>query len=154
MAEIAFVVRVAQWKAASLGSMIPEGIELARVVQKNIPVANTVEFIEVIKSDSKLVPDVYAALTTSNTPAGPTAARTGKVTTTRQTIVGGAAGNLTLSTAVALTDTIVSVVSVDDTTHAGTDLTSQFTITGTTTINNTGGTATTGGHVVVVTQAQ
>lgn len=75
------------------------------------------------------------------------------LTTTVVGIAGGAAGALT-ATGVAVGDTLVSVVKVLDSTHASTDLTSEFTITGTDTIDNTGGTSTASSHVVVTFQHQ
>lgn len=69
----------------------------------------------------------------------------------RQTIVGGgAAGNHTV-TGIKTRDTLVSVLHVDmtDASETGANRTAEFTITADNTINNTGGTATTGGFLVV-----
>ncbi len=65
-------------------------------------------------------------------------------------IAGGAAGNHTV-TGIKAADTLVSVLHVDftDASETGADLTSEFTISAVNTINNTGGTATTGGFLVV-----
>ena len=66
-------------------------------------------------------------------------------------VAGGAAGDITV-TGIATADTLVSVIFFDDlggTAPAVTDLTSEFTITGASTINNAGGTATTGGFLLV-----
>ena len=75
--------------------------------------------------------------------------------TLRQTVVaGGAAGNFTV-TGITTSDVLVSVLYFAG---AGTDvtdlsnLTSEFTITATNTINNAGGTASTGGKLIVTYQ--
>lgn len=70
------------------------------------------------------------------------------LTTTVYGVAGGVAGALTV-TGIAVGDTLVSVVKVVDSTHAATDLTSEFSITGTNTIDNTGGTTTASSHVIV-----
>lgn len=64
-------------------------------------------------------------------------------------IAGAAAGNHTV-TGIATTNTLIAVVHVDDTTHAATDKTSEYTISATNTINNTSGTTSVGSHIVVV----
>ncbi len=69
----------------------------------------------------------------------------------RQTVVaGGAAGNATV-TGIKTRDTLLAVLKVDftDVSETATDLTGEFTITATNTINNTGGTASTGGFLIV-----
>lgn len=65
-------------------------------------------------------------------------------------IAGGAAGAHTV-TGIATGDTLVSVLHVDftDASETGEDLTSEFTITAADTIDNTAGTASTGGFLVV-----
>lgn len=73
----------------------------------------------------------------------------------RMTIVaGGAAGDHTVSGILA-TDKLVSVLHVDftDASETGADLTSEFTIPADGKINNTDGTATTGGFLVVAWEA-
>lgn len=65
-------------------------------------------------------------------------------------VAGGAAGNITV-TGVSTDDRLVSVIQQDGA-KALIDLTGEFTITAANTINNTGGTNTTG-HVLVVTYA-
>ena len=62
-------------------------------------------------------------------------------------VTGAAAGDHTITIDAA--DILFSVVAVNDTTHAIVDLTSEFVVTATNTINNTGGTNTTGYHLVV-----
>jgi hypothetical protein len=62
---------------------------------------------------------------------------------------GGSAGNLTV-TGIATTDRLVAVLSEDATSGVTVDLTAEFSITATNTINNTGGTATTGKTVIVL----
>jgi len=66
-------------------------------------------------------------------------------------IAGGAAGDHTV-TGIAVGDSLVAVLHVDftDVSETGADITSEFSISGASTINNTGGTATTGGFLVVV----
>lgn len=65
-------------------------------------------------------------------------------------IAGGLAGAHTV-TGIKARDILVSVLFVDftDATETGSDLTSQFTISADNTINNTGGTDTTGGFLAV-----
>jgi len=153
MAEIAFVVNVPKYSTSGLGNFLKAGRELVRQVAKDLPLESpgSVTLLEVLVSDKHLVPDVYANWKTPPAVGNPTVAPVGKVTTTNLTVVGGAAGNLTVA-GILTTDTLKSVVSIDDTTHAATDLmtgANPMTITATNTINNTGGTASTGGHVVV-----
>lgn len=62
-------------------------------------------------------------------------------------VAGGAAGNHTV-TGIATADTLVMVLHYT-TSATLADLTSEFTISATNTINNTGGTATTGDQLVV-----
>jgi len=65
-------------------------------------------------------------------------------------IAGGAAGNHTI-TGIKTRDQLVSVLFVDftDASETGSDLTSEFSISAANTINNTGGTDSTGGFLVV-----
>jgi hypothetical protein len=58
-------------------------------------------------------------------------------------IAGGAAGAHTV-TGIATTDSLIAVIEMASGTGPSTDLTSEFSITGANTIDNTGGTATTG----------
>jgi len=66
-------------------------------------------------------------------------------------IAGGVAGDHTV-TGIALGDALVAVLHVDftDASETGDDITSEFTITAADTINNAGGTNTTGGFLVVI----
>ena len=66
-------------------------------------------------------------------------------------IAGGAAGDHTVS-GIATGDNLVAVLHVDftDASETGTDITGEFTISAADTINNTGGTDSTGGFLVVV----
>lgn len=69
----------------------------------------------------------------------------------KQTIVAGAAaGNVTV-TGVKTRDALVSVLHLDfnDTGEIGADLTGEFTISAADTIDNTGGTASTGGFLII-----
>lgn len=69
----------------------------------------------------------------------------------KTTIVAGAAvGNVTI-TGIKTTDKLVSVLHVDfnDTAEVGADRTSEFAITAADTINNAGGTSSSGGFLVV-----
>lgn len=70
------------------------------------------------------------------------------VTTT--IIAGGAAGAHTV-TGIKTRDTLVSVLHVDftDASETGANITAEFTISAADTIDNTGGTATTGGFLIV-----
>jgi len=65
-------------------------------------------------------------------------------------VAGAAAGNVTV-TGIKTTDYLISVLFVDftDASETGSDLTSEFSITAANTINNTGGTASTGGFLIV-----
>lgn len=64
---------------------------------------------------------------------------------------GGAAGDLTV-TGISTDDVLKGVISLNfaDDTDTGADLLSEFSITDADTINNTGGTATTDAHVLVI----
>ena len=66
-------------------------------------------------------------------------------------IAGGAAGDHTVG-GIATGDNLVAVLHVDftDASETGTDITSEFTISAADTINNAGGTDSTGGFLVVV----
>lgn len=69
---------------------------------------------------------------------------------TQTIIAGGAAGAHTV-TGISTADSLVSVLHLDmtDASEAGADLTAEFSISAADTIDNTGGTATTGGFLVV-----
>lgn len=150
MAQVAFVISIPKYPAAALGDFVAQGYQLAQLINKDVP-ADSVALLTVTKSDKNLVPDVFANITAAP-PSNPLGSRSGKITTTRQSLAGGAAGAHTLGTAVATTDEVVAVFHSDDTTHVVTDKTSEYTITGTTTIDNTGGTSSVGGHIIVVTR--
>lgn len=66
-------------------------------------------------------------------------------------IAGGAAGDHTVS-GIRATDALVAVLFVDftDASETGSDITGEFTISGDDTINNGGGTDTTGGFLIVI----
>lgn len=81
--------------------------------------------------------------------AGVTASRGSASGFVRANIVGGAAGNLTV-TGITTRHKIAAVVATADAGQASQDLTAEFTITAADTINNTGGTSTAANHVVVV----
>lgn len=72
----------------------------------------------------------------------------GSMVLTTSAFAGDVAGDHTLS-GIDLSDTIVAVTAVDDSTHAATDLTAEFAITAPDTVSNFAGTDTTGAHVVV-----
>lgn len=83
-------------------------------------------------------------------PSDPFQNPTAIITQIRTTPVqGGTAGNLTLA-GITTDDRVISVHSMNYTTGACADLTSEFSIASDDTINNTGGTATTGAIVLVV----
>lgn len=65
-------------------------------------------------------------------------------------VAGGAAGAHTV-TGIKTRDTLVSVLHVDftDASETGADITSEFTVSAADTIDNTGGTSTTGGFLVI-----
>ncbi len=147
MAEIAFVVKVQDYTQARLGNFIAQGTQLCELIAKDLPLGTprSVRLLQVLKSDSHLVPDVYAA---AGEKSEPTSARAGVTTTTKTTIAGGAAGAHTV-TGIKATDTLKAAISVDDTSHAATDVTAEMVITADT-ATNTAGTDTTGGHIVFV----
>jgi hypothetical protein len=64
-------------------------------------------------------------------------------------VAGGVAGNITVN-GVLIGDELIAVMGIKDSDQSRTDFTSQFTITATNTINNSGGSATTGYHLAVV----
>jgi hypothetical protein len=69
----------------------------------------------------------------------------------KQTIVAGAAAGDFTVTGIALNDRLISIIEIDGTDVSETfaDLTAEFTITAANTINNAGGTATTGSGLIV-----
>lgn len=70
----------------------------------------------------------------------------------QQAVAGAAAGNVTVSK-IKLGDHLVSVIMVTATTAALTDLTSQFTISASGQINNTGGTSSASNGLIVTWEA-
>jgi len=64
-------------------------------------------------------------------------------------VAGGSAGNITV-TGIAVDDELLSVLEVDFTTPSITELKAEFSVTAANTINNTGGTDTSGNFLVVV----
>lgn len=145
MAQIAFVVST-QRPAAALDvlNFISDGTELARLIRNRLQDSGVV-LLNVTKSDSVLVPTAFDMTTSVAT--SPLVAQSGKHT--NALIVGGAAGNLTV-TGIKTSHRLVLVAKIVDAGQAYADLTSEFSITSANTINNTGGTATTSAHVVVV----
>lgn len=97
------------------------------------------------------MPPYINVVTVDNSTAAVTAADLAAVVAgaVKATIAGAAAGNHTV-TGIATTNTLLAVVHVDDTTHAGVDKTAEYTISASNTINNTSGTTSVGSHVVVV----
>lgn len=81
--------------------------------------------------------------------AGVTASRGSAAGFVQAVIVGGAAGNLTV-TGITTRHKLAAVIKIVDAGQATTDLTAEFTITAADTINNTGGTTTASSHVVVI----
>lgn len=68
-----------------------------------------------------------------------------------QTIIAGAVAGDHTVTGIAVGDRLVSVLFTDftDASETGSDLTAEFSITGVNTINNSGGTDTSGGFLIV-----
>ena len=155
MAQIAFVVNVGTYKSADLGNFLKAGKELVRQIAKDLPISagtGGVRLEQILKSDSKLVPDVYAAI--SALPTNVQSARAGTVTDTTTVVAGGGAGNITV-TGVKTTDRLISVNGVKDSDQTVVDFLTgahPFTISATDTINNTSGTSSSGYHLVVVTE--
>lgn len=69
----------------------------------------------------------------------------------KQTVVQGAAAGDVTVTGIKTRDTLLAVLKVDftDASESAADLTSEFTISAANKINNTGGTASTGGFLIV-----
>ena len=143
--QVAVVARVHGIQQADAGTYLAQALEFVRLISNDL--GARAELVSVTKSNSHLVPDVYASATAGAT-TYPSTGRAGVITHVNATIAGAAAGDHTV-TGIKTTDELVAVVHVDDTTHAGTDKTSEYTISAADTINNTGGTASTGAHVVV-----
>jgi hypothetical protein len=146
MAEIAFRYRVRRYKAADIGTMIDAANEVAQRIRRDLPMAD-VQFLDLTKSDNVLV---MATAADVRNPAAATKNADGTSIWRRLSGAGGAAGNHTV-TGVATTDTLIAVLHSNDTTHAVTDLTSEYTISATNTINNTSGTTSVGSTLIVVT---
>lgn len=137
MAHVAFIVSAPRYRSAALGTpQIALGEELAQKLGRDLPLGS-VSFVSASASDHKL------QAVTQDSLVNPTS-----TDFTRTSAAGGAAGDITVS-GIAATDVLVAVVAVNDTTQAVTDLTSEFTAAAGK-INNTGGTATTGQHLVIV----
>jgi hypothetical protein len=138
MSEVQFTVSGLKYVQADAGAFIDVGNEVARLVKLQLPISGGISLKTVAKTDA-----AFVTATTSDS------LNPGVANTTRATAAGGAAGNITI-TGIATTNTLLAVVAVKDADQSVLDLSTQFTITATNTINNTGGTATTGYHVVVV----
>jgi hypothetical protein len=144
MAQVAFVIDIPNRKAAVLPNFLTEGEDIARQVKQDIGDDST-RLVNVAIADLAIVPVPSVAPVTPH--LSKTQART--LSPTRVSIVGGAAGNLTV-TGIRTTHTLIAVLKNVDANDAFTDLTSEFTITASDTINNTGGTTTASSHVFVV----
>lgn len=143
MAEVSFVITVPGYAQADAGSFISVANELARLVALQFPVANVRPAVKTIaKTNSQFVTALNTDL------LNPKAADIKTIT-----IAGAAAGSHSGVTGIVAASTIVKVLSVDDTTHAATDATAEYTLVnhlpGTGTIDNTGGTTSSGAHLVV-----
>jgi hypothetical protein len=147
MAQLAVVIDIPNRKKAALPSFIDVGEEAARLVRKDIG-DDAVRFVNAALTDQIMVPQAVTADQLSvSIPGDKTSVRS--IAPKRSLISGGAAGNLTV-TGIKTTNTLIAVLKIVDANQAFTDLTSEFTITATNTINNTGGTSTASSHVVVV----
>ena len=144
MSEVAFIVSVPPAKADA-GTFLDAALQLVQRITNDLGQKATL--IQIVKSDKVIIASEFTQAATAPT-SNPTQSRTGTVTHTSTSIAGGAAGDHTV-TGIKTTDELVAVVSIDDTTHAGTVITSECTISAAATINNAAGTNTTGGHVVV-----
>lgn len=146
MSQVAFIINLRPNKA-DVGNFIDVGNQLAFLV-RNVAGDDSASLVQIAKSDNHLVAQEVGDLSNTAPVTSPlSTARAPKKTTS--TIAGGAAGALTVTGIKKGKNTITAVVAVDDTTHAGVDLTTEFTITADNTINNTGGTSTASKHVVV-----
>ena len=128
MAQLAFIVDCPDYPAAFFGGVdfLSVGIETTRLVRMQVPVPDNVA-LSAVAIDTTVVLD--PAVTTD-------------------IVAGDSAGDITV-TGITTADTLLSVQSVDDSDQTVADLTSEFSITATDTINNTGGTDTSGTHLVV-----
>jgi hypothetical protein len=145
------------------GSDEDEVIQAASVNSKVIGVSDlgadaALDRIDIIMADIGLVE--YGGTITITQGDDLTSDATGKAVVAvdalyQKSVAGGAAGDITV-TGILTTDTLVSVLRLDiDATAANTDLddlTSEFTITAANTINNVGGTASTGDKLMVTYQ--
>lgn len=138
MAHVAFIVSVPRYRSAALGTPnITIGEELAQKIARDLPLSTGVRFVSATASDHTL------QAVTNDSLVNPTSANF-----TRTSAAGGAAGDITV-TGILATDVLVAVVGVKDADQSVLDLTSEFSAAAGK-INNTGGTATTGYHLVIV----
>lgn len=137
MAHIAFIVSVPRYRQGALGSYVQIGEQLAQLVAKDVPLADGVRFISMTKSDH-----ILQAVTTDSV-VNPTAANLHASVV----VAGGAAGDVTVA-GVLSTSVLLSVVGVKDSDQTNHDFTSEFTAAAGK-INNTGGTSSSGYHLVV-----
>lgn len=162
MSQVAFLVNTPNYSVADSPTYVRLAEEVVRLVKKQLPIDDNVSLSRVVVGATDLFEAqvaktkvVAGAAAGAHTVTGITASSVIDAvyilnldpTPTIGSVAGGAAGDLTV-TGVATTSEIKSVVAVDDTTHAVTDLTAEFTA-GLNKINNVGGTATTGQRVVV-----
>lgn len=151
MAEVGFVVQVPGIPASLLGTMIAQSLVLEQDIAQDVAAAtpNQVRCIQIAKSDSVLViqPVDPTNYTAPAVPSDRTSSRAVKKHSA--TIAGATAGDHTV-TGITTKNTLIAVVHVDDTTHAGTDKTSEYTISAANTINNTSGTSSASAHIVAV----
>ena len=144
MSEVAFIVSVPPAKADA-GTFLDAALQLVQRITNDLGQKATL--IQIVKSDKVIIASEFTTAATSPT-SNPTQSRTGKLTKVNATIAGGIAGDHTV-TGIKTTDTLVAVVHIDDTTHVGTDKTSEYTISAADTINNTAGTSSASTHVAV-----
>lgn len=146
MAEIAFVIQVPNLPAAALGNFIAQSVVLEQDITQDLPVAVQVRTVQIGTTDNKFVLQTVdpGTFTQATTPSDRTSLRA--IKKQNLTVVGAGAGAIAVA-GITLKNTLISVVSIDDTTHAATDLTAGTTITAANQIT-TGGTSA-GGHVVV-----
>lgn len=144
--QVAIVLSVPDLVKADAGTFLHTAEAAVEAARHDLD--RKVRLVSIVKSDKNLVPVEFTDVAATQ---NHTSTRSANVTTSRVGIAGAGAGNHTV-TGIKTTDTLVAVLHSDDTSHAVTDKTSEYTISAADTINNTSGTDSTGSHVIVVSQ--
>lgn len=148
MSQVAIVIDVPNYPVGILGELIDVGNEAARLVRKQFPIANDSTYPD--QDDPPAQTALSEVVTTGGTVVVATTADIINPAFTSTTAAGGAAGDITVTGVDLATSVVVSVVAIKDADQSVLDLTDEFEVSADDTINNTGGTATTGYHLAVV----